>query len=106
MQTSDMNVPLRHESNVLVAVRIYQLSTTSTMNLWLALASVVYCAINIACITFIAIESATSEQIFHNTEERDGASNSIHSHRALSAHTHCRVISHPLPTSCVRVFLW
>ena len=68
MQTSDMNVPLRHESNVLVPVRIHHLSTMSTMNLWLALASVVYCAVNIVCITFVAIEDATSEQIFHNLE--------------------------------------
>ena len=59
---------LRHETNVLIPVRINELGFLSTVSLCLALAAVVNFATNVVTTVLVSIKDATSDQVFHNIE--------------------------------------
>jgi hypothetical protein len=68
--------PLRRDTNVLVLQRLFELRSISSMNLALALASVMYLGVNLVCAILVGYdndcypcpESATSDQLFHQLE--------------------------------------
>eukprot|EP00967_Tisochrysis_lutea_P037808 scaffold45381_cov37-Tisochrysis_lutea.AAC.2 len=68
--------PLRRDTNVLVLQRLFELRGISSINLALALASVLYLGVNVVCAIIVSYhnkcypcaEAATSNQIFHMLE--------------------------------------